>query len=92
MRNVLLTSCIPRNGSHYSDLGIHYAQLISHLKFIWGEGVGFRTNHLEFILGGETFYLHHHFSFLPKVGTTHSTLRALTRLLPWATFCSQQPF
>ena len=52
------------------------------------------TSHLGLIWGGHSTYiiistdLHHHFSFLSKVGTTHSTLMSLTRLFPWEILCS----
>ena len=48
---------------------------INHLGFILGKGI-------SGYLGWKAFYLHHHFSFLSKVGTTHSTLMVLARLFP----------
>ena len=82
LQGLLLLSCF----------GHPYA-LSSHLRFIWGGG--FRIRHLQNqpfrVLGGR-FYLHHDFSSLSKLGTTHSTPRTLTHLLLWASLCSQQPF
>ena len=44
MRILRITSCIPLQWlSLFTDLEIHYAQRPSHLGFIWGEGMGFRT-------------------------------------------------
>ena len=60
------------NGS-YLSLGCSWESLCS-------------TSHLGFIWGA--FYLHHHFSFLSQVGTTHSTLMSLTRLFLWEILCS----
>ena len=57
--------------------------------------MGIKTSHLGFVWEREhsTYIMSHHdFSFLSKVGTTHSTPRALTPLLLWASLCSQQPF
>ena len=51
-------------------LGIHCAQLLTNLGFIWeGRSVPAicSNNHLGFI--GGNFYLHHHFSFLSTVRT-----------------------
>ena len=76
-------------------LGIHCAQLLTNLGFIWeGRSVPaiYSNNHLGFIRGGTSTYIIISAFFRQLEQTTQPTLRALTSLLRWPSLCSHQPF